>query len=153
MLLLLGQMQQWCSMLFQAVSPSTGLGIHMANAGSHESILILQSLDITLMLRKDSGMSEMQILSYSAGSSETPNSRNEKIPLMHSNSCLRRAALSFLKNQHPVCPQSNKTLGKKNRQVRNKTGCGSKSLGFLAHAILQLSLQVWEHHLHSKPPR
>ena len=78
MLLLLGQMQQWCSMLFQVVSPSTGLGIHMANAGSHESILILQSLDITLMLRKDSGMSEMQMLSCSAGSSETPNSRNEK---------------------------------------------------------------------------
>ena len=59
LLRLLGQMQQWCSMLFQVVSPSTGLGIHMANAGSHESMLILQSLDIALMLRKDSGMSEM----------------------------------------------------------------------------------------------
>ena len=66
MLLLLGQN---ATMVLNVVSGCVSL--HWPGR-SHESILILQSLDITLMLRKDSGMSEMQILSYSAGSSETP---------------------------------------------------------------------------------
>ena len=54
----------------------------------------------------------------------------KKLPLMHSNSCLRLAALSFLKNHHRVCPQSNKTLGKKTGKSAIKQDAVPNRWGF-----------------------